>query len=195
MSTGANNVPLKTWISGTFLGWLAGIALSIALSQALDILGIESIQFHLGLAMGLGVGFAQWLMLKNTLEVSAVWIVSSALSFTLPMLVLDLIPLELSDTKLIIGVVTGAAILAYWQYRNELQAHHMMRHKWVIGTLLGWVLATAPIYLINITMQLKGDGYTNLLLALLNLLLILSGGLILGLCTGYALAQKSIRKD
>lgn len=108
MSTGANNVPLKTWISGTFLGWLVGIALSIALSQALDILGIESIQFHLGLAMGLGVGFAQWLMLKNTLEVSAVWIVSSALSFTLPMLLLDLIPLELSDTKLIIGVVTGS---------------------------------------------------------------------------------------
>lgn len=39
-------------------------------------------------------------------------------------------------------------------------------------------------------MQLKGDGYTNLLLALLNLLLILSGGMILGLCTGYAFETK-----
>ena len=53
------SVSVRPWIRLTFLGWLLGIVLVIAIAFITEMAGIRAAQIPVGLGMGLGVGMAQ----------------------------------------------------------------------------------------------------------------------------------------
>nr|MBP9947848.1 hypothetical protein [Vicinamibacteria bacterium] len=50
---------LRPWVRITFLGWLLGIVLVVALALTGEMAGVHGSQIAVGLGMGLGVGVAQ----------------------------------------------------------------------------------------------------------------------------------------
>lgn len=99
---------VRRWTWATFGGWFIGVFLIMMLSGLLDSLGIEGMQFYLGLGMGAGVGLAQWLVLRKYLTISALWIAVSALTMGAPTVIFDLMPTGSVPYKLAFGVVLGA---------------------------------------------------------------------------------------
>ena len=70
-----------------------------------------------------------------------------------------------------------------------LKKHLTKASLWFWACFIGWTLAVLAVKIIDYTMLIKVTGYMNLVLAFLNLLLILSGGVILGVISGIALKK------
>lgn len=174
---------IRNWTKSTFWGWLLGVVLIIVISSFLDSIGIEHMQFYVGVGMGAGVGLSQWLLLKKQIDVNANWIVASVIGLGLPFLLLDLWMNETSMYKLPVGVALGGLAVGLLQF-NILKKHFSNPTPWVIGSFAGWCIAGLIVMSINYTMNLKGAGMLNLIVAILNLVIILSGGIILGIVSG-----------
>jgi hypothetical protein len=82
-----SNSPLtiQGWIKATFPGWLLGVVFILILSSLLDSVGIEHMQFYLGVGMGTGVGFTQWIFLKKVINMDARWMLYSIVGMGLPL--------------------------------------------------------------------------------------------------------------
>lgn len=176
------------WIRATFVGWVLGVFLILLFSSILDAAGIEHMQFYLGLGMGGGVGLAQYWMFRKVIELNTRWVWASVFGMGIPFFVFDLMLQESTSVKLILSVVSGGFFTGILQFfllrKNSLNAA-----LWITGSLLGWALAAMTALLIDYTMTIRSSGAANLLLAFLNLLIILSGGCILGTVTGLALRK------
>lgn len=57
------------WVTFTFWGWLLGVAFILLVSSLLGAMGIEDMQFYLGVGMGAGVGFTQWFVLRKFITI------------------------------------------------------------------------------------------------------------------------------
>lgn len=187
----------KSWIMACFWGWLIGIVLILLLSGMLEALGTEDLQFYVGLGMGAGVGLAQWLWLKRRFPVAPLWILLSALGMCLPFLLMDFMPVPDGSYKLPLSVVLGGLITGRLQ-SQLLKKETALAAGWMMGSLLAWSLSSVAVLLVNFTMMLKAEGILNLLLAFLNLMLILLGGVVLGFVSGKVLkrilAEPSVAK-
>jgi hypothetical protein len=187
-TTSENPFTVARWTRSTFWGWLAGVALIIALSSLLDSMGIEHMQFYLGLGMGLGVGLTQWFFLKKFIAVNKNWIVFSALGLGIPFFVLDLILTGTSTYKIPAGVALGAITVGLLQFLI-LKSHSPKAGLWIVSCPVGWALAVMTVFTIDYTKHLTSFISSNLLLAFINLLLILAGGIVLGIITGLSLKK------
>ncbi len=174
------------WVKATFWGWLLGVALILVLSSILDAGGIEDMQFYIGVGMGLGVGFAQWLLLRKYTAVSASWIWASVLGLGIPFLIVDLLFKNLGDEKLPLGVVAGGLLVSLFQYAL-LKSKSSKASLWIPACFTGWALAAGTVLTINFMMTIRGEGWVNLALFFANLIIILLGGIVLGLITGKTL--------
>lgn len=183
---------LKTWILFTFYGWLLGVVLVILLSSFLDSIGIEHLQFYVGLGMSTGVAMMQWFQLKKIIDISYSWVTVAAAGMGLPFLCIDILIPWHTPNKLIIATIFGTAILASSQ-TMQLKKFFSNSGYWFIGTAIGWILSTLVLMAVEYTMKFKGPGWITLAIALLNLIIILSGGFILGFFSGKAV-QKMNRK-
>lgn len=183
---------INRWTKSTFWGWLLGIVLIIGLSSLLDSMGIEDMQFYVGLGMGAGVGGTQWLLLRKLLPMSKNWIWFSAAGMGIPFIVLDMVLTKSFTYKMPIGAVLGAILVGFLQFLL-LKQHSEKASLWIWSSIAGWTLAVLAVLTIDYTKHLTPYIQSNLLLALLNLLLILLGGIILGVITGFTL--KKILKE
>jgi hypothetical protein len=180
---------ILNWSKITVYGWAIGIVLIIVVSSFLDALRIEGLQFYIGLCMGGAVGLAQWMMLKKYVRISVNWIWCSMFGMAVPFAFVDIILTELVNYKLLIGIGLGGLSTGFLQ--SYLLRNHVKYHgQWVIGCFMGWMLAGTTVLLVNVTMKFRPEGYLNLVLALLNLILLLAGGIVLGLITGHTLNSK-----
>lgn len=176
----------RRWTWTTFWGWLIGVILIILLSAALDAIGIEHMQFYIGTGMGASIGLVQWLLLRKA-GISGSWVWLSVLGMSLPLLLFDYLANDLAY-RLPICVALGSVLTGSLQYlllRKQFSAAFL----WVTFSFLGWTLAALSMLLIEYTMSIKTTGTMNLVFALINLIIILSGGLILGSITAYGLKK------
>lgn len=181
------------WMRATFWGWLLGIIFIIGLSSVLDSMGIEDMQFYLGIGMGAGVGLTQWLFLRKRTAIGAQWLLFSAVGMGLPFMVLDLLMTTAKMAhKLPLGVALGAVVTGVLQFMI-LKNYSQKAHLWIWSSVVGWTVAIAIVLIIDHTMHLQAYVGSNLVVALINLVLILLGGVVLGITTGIAL--KKILKE
>ena len=181
-----SNSPLtiQGWIKATFPGWLLGVVFILILSSLLDSVGIEHMQFYLGVGMGTGVGFTQWLFLKKSLKMDVRWFLYSILGMGLPFIIVDLLPEGMIAHKIATGISMGALTTGVMQHLLlKIQTRHAI--LWIPYSFIGWTMGVLTVFIIDYTMALKPILSNNLLLALINLLLILGGGLVLGFITGF----------
>lgn len=187
----AKPIQMSSWVGATFGGWALGVVLIIVLSSGLDSMGIEGMQFYLGLGMGGGVGLAQWLYLKKRVDMSPYWIWFSALGLGIPAVGVDLlvagtasykIPLCIALGSPVVGVLQQSLLRRYWPAKPIW---------WILASLLGWMMAVLTVFTVDYTRQLDQWIPNVLVIAFINLMLILGGGLALGLITGLALKKVS----
>lgn len=181
----------RQWVKVTFWGWLLGVFLLIFLSSVLDACGIGNMQFYIGISMGAGVGFTQWRLLKKYSAMPLAWFYYSILGMGLPFLILDFIMDKGVVYKLPLSVALGGLAIGCLQYQL-LKKQITNAINWIPFTTLGWTMAAFTTLLIDLTMQIKVTGYMNLVMALLNLLLILAGGLVLGWITAFAIRKLKV---
>jgi hypothetical protein len=181
-------IKTKQWTKVAFGGWLLGVVLLILLSSILEASGIENMQFYIGISMGAGVGFAQWRLLKKYMAMSIHWFCFSVIGIGLPFLLFDFVMDNNTAIKLPLSVAIGGILAGVLQFRF-LKGYVTNASIWIYASALGWTLAALTTLLINYTMQFKVTGYMNLVLALLNLGLILAGGLVLGWSTAWVIKR------
>jgi len=184
----SNKFTVFQWTKFTFLGWVTGVVLILLLSAALHALGTEHKQFYLGFGMGAGVGWLQWLSLKKYRPVSKNWIWFSAAGMGIPFIFFDLLPTGTVAHEISWSIVTGSLLMGLMQY-SMLRKHSHKAYLWLPGNLLAWILAVITVFTIDFTMHLQYVMKMNLLLAGINLLLILDGGIVLGLISGLTLRK------
>ena len=182
------SVSVRPWIRLTFLGWLLGIVLVIAIAFITEMAGIRAAQIPVGLGMGLGVGMAQERALRPLLGEVPAWRSASALGLALPFLIVDLarllgtpIPYSLYPAISLAGLTAGAA-QAY-----VLRPHPISAPVWVVANTAGW---TAGSLLVSVADSL-GDipRLRGIEGALLYLTLVAMGGVFLGLATSIPLRR------
>jgi len=180
-----NQFSVKRWTLATFLGWMLGVVFILMLSGLFDSIGVEGWQFYLGLGMGAGVGIFQWLFHRKISSISYHWILSSVLGLGIPFLILDFAPIPY---KLPISVALGSIIVAILQF-TVLKKHFQKAFLWIFGCSFGWTGAIATVFIIDLLMKIKVAGGMLLVMALINLLLILAGGVVLGIISGFTLKK------
>ena len=100
-------------------------------------------------------------------------------------MIFDLLPTDTISYKLPLSIVLGSLSAGLLQYKL-LKGHAKQAHLWIWGSCLGWTVAVLTVFTVDYTKSLP---FGNLVLALINLLLILAGGVVLGLITGITLKK------
>jgi hypothetical protein len=183
-----NRMTIFRWTKSTFYGWILGIILIVVLSSFLDSLGIEDMQLYIGMAMGVGVGLTQWLLLRKFYSINANWVLVSAVGLSFPFVAVEIIKLGVPDYKLPLCVSLGSILVGLLQLPMTRKIG--LKTEWIFLCFLGWTLAASTVMLMNYTMTLRGQA-SGLILALLNFVFILAGGVILGLVTGIVFRKNS----
>lgn len=165
---------------------MLGVVLILMLSSFLDSIGIEHMQFYLGIGMGAGVGLAQWFSLRRWHPVSLSWLWFSIIGMGIPFIIMDYLLPNLLEYKIPIAMASGSLCVGWLQSR--LLKSPSSTKLWTIASFLGWTAGGLTVLLINYTMRLQPNAsrIIILLLAVVNLVLILSGGIVLGVITGKA---------
>lgn len=183
-------ISIKKWVLFTFLGWLLGIVFILFLSGFFDSVGIENLQFYVGLGVSAGVALMQWLVLRK-INMPAKWVLYSILAISVPFLVFDLVAKFTSYTLkqyyLPVNVIIGGLVVSILQAKL-LKPFAGKTNLWVGLSFSAWVLAVLAVFGVEYTKYISGN---NLVLFFLNLILILIGGVILGVFTGSFL-QKNL---
>lgn len=190
-----NTISLKKWTLSTFLGWLLSVVFILILSGIFDGLGIEGYQFYLGISVGLGVGLTQWLRLRKYSSIGIKWAWYTALGAGLPFLIFDLVKIyghvDFGERYLLYSVSVAGLSVGIMQYLL-LKPYSTKAINWIPLSLIGWVCAALTVLGINSSMQhIKQP----LLGFIVNLSLILAGGIVLGLITGSFIAKTKFVKN
>jgi hypothetical protein len=190
-----NTISLKKWTLSTFLGWLLSVVFILILSGIFDGLGIEGYQFYLGISVGLGVGLTQWLRLRKYSSIGIKWAWYTALGAGLPFLIFDLVKIyghvDFGERYLLYSVSVAGLSVGIMQYLL-LKPYSPKAINWIPLSLIGWVCAALTVLGINSSMQhIKQP----LLGFIVNLSLILAGGIVLGLITGSFIAKTKFVKN
>lgn len=179
---------ISRWVLFTFWGWLLGVAFILILSSLLGAVGIENMQFYLGVGMGAGVGFTQWLFLRKIIRIHKNWIWFSLAGMGIPMIILDLTLGEAVTMKLALSIGLGALAVGVLQY-FMLEPYSRKAFFWIPASVVGWTLAVGTVFTIDYTSALRPTVSSNLVLALINLVLILAGGVVLGVISGISMKR------
>jgi len=171
------------WVRVTFFGWVIGFVFVmlalIAGDLLVDIGGVASRMVSwmdispLGIIMGTSIGFMQGRIMKQWLGKSNRWVWASVIGMGVTFVMSDLVTAVWGGIPLSIIAAIGGLLTGVLQ-RGFLLAHSKRANWWPLACIVGWTLAaTMP----DITFTGPGD-------AILNLAMILSGGVVLGVVTG-----------
>lgn len=168
------------WIRASALGWLLGIAVTFLLGILWDTVGI-TVQFIVGIGLGLGVGFMQERVLRAWIDPSRPWLWASLAGMGLPFVLADVdtllglgipfsLPLCILIGALLAGILQGR--LLNKQFENGL--------IWIVASLVGWGV---PLGLL----ALEESGHLPETSGLLAAMVV--GGVLLGVITGPVLQR------
>jgi len=184
---------LKRWTKLSTIGWLLGFVLVLAGSISVEAIGFDGFQLMVGVGMGAGVGIVQSRMVKMWDSSPQRWIVASTMGMGAPFLVTDVATILLdglsqSFAVLAFDVIAGALLASILQQRL-LPAQFKNVNWWIFATVIGWVIAGG--------FSASGPLYDSVfsgrwLLFVLNLGVLCSGGIILGLVTGFILERETL---
>lgn len=173
------------WTLMTFLGWLLGVFLIVLFSGITDFFGLNEYQFVVGTGMATGVCLIQWLYLKRVFPISINWMFAGLCGMTIPFLVVDLILPHTFRYALILSTASGSVLYSFLQY-FQLRKHFSGALIWVPVTAVGWMASVGLLWLINSTMSWNKSGILVFFVVIVNLILILGGGAIVGIIQGIA---------
>ena len=176
----ADRALFARWVRGTFLGYLLGFVVIILGGIVGDLIGLPGSNFIVGIGMGVGVGYAQGRVLKQWLGTIRHWMWATVLGLGGLFVVEDLVAVvwsEFDDLHSLQLDVAIAGLLVGLLQRRILCSHSDRANWWVPASVAAWVLAAW-------TASVTPAGGQN---ALLNLGMILMGGVVLGVVTGGAL--------
>ena len=147
-----NTFNSRKWILFTSIGWVLGIALILILLIPLESLKINvGGQAIVGIGMSAGVGFMQWLLLKQKSPVRINWIWLSILGFSLPFILFDVLAYFIKiSPEIYVPIATAlSGVLAGWlQARFVLKCSAEDSRGWILFSFLGWFTATIITFLI-----------------------------------------------
>ncbi len=190
-----DNISLKKWTLSTFLGWLLSVVFILILSGIFDGLGIEGYQFYLGISVGLGVGLTQWLRLRKYSSIGIKWTWYTALGAGIPFLIFDLLKIyghiNFGERYLLYSVSVAGLSVGIMQYLL-LRPYSQKAINWIPLSLIGWICAALTVLGINSSMQHIKQPLLGLIV---NLSLILAGGIVLGLITGSFISKLNLSKQ
>lgn len=181
------------WTLMTFLGWLVGVVLILVFSAFLFVSEVRPIQFYIGTGMAIGIGFFQWIYLKKHLNMSVLWWIATIIGITLPFVAFDFLLEPDSEYLLLLSTVCGSLLYSFLQFLL-LRKHSTKAIWWIPITFVAWMAALGLIWLIDLMMLIRGTGIMLAVTAILNLVLILGGGVIVGLIQGKTL-QWMLKKN
>lgn len=182
------NFPVKKWIWLNFSGWFAGAFLVIFFSSILHSVGIENMQFCLSIAIGLGMGISQSIVLVKYGISPARWVLTTVIGFAIPFITGDLLRyfdiIHLESLYIPACVGTGSILAAIFQRNTHKFAHNTL---WIVISFIAWSTAGLIVYAVEFTKYIT---QTNLVAFFINLAAIVSGGLIIGVITGFYLKRQ-----
>ena len=172
------------WLLATFAGWLLGLALILAAAFLGDLLGSGGSQFILGAGMGTGVGYMQGRIVKYLSDEAGPWLWASIVGIGAPFFVSDLLAALWAafPFSLPLSVAIGGLLAGYLQ-RRILAPHTPRANWWVPASFAGWILAAGMAALSGMLTGVLPGAWG----AIINLGLILLGGVVMGAVTGGAL--------
>ena len=207
-----NPITLKRWILFTTCGWFIGILLVVGFALLSEIVFKMEDEFDgqaaIGIGMGAGVGLMQWLAIRKYLAASQKLFWFSLLGFTVAFIIRDIvagiinekfsdIPITVEVT-IPIAVLLGAYISSLLQYKFVFNAKMDTTFRWIIYSMIGWLLATLITMSTSILDLKLGENFPKILIVIIALLLLSIGGPILGYITGWyivpALKTYGVRK-
>ncbi|RMG44634.1 MAG: hypothetical protein D6718_09615 [Acidobacteria bacterium] len=176
----------KRWVGATFAGWLLGFVFIVLAAAGGDLIGVgdgES-QFIVGIAMGAGVGYAQGRVMRRRLDVTWGWVWASAIGLGVPVGAFDIATAVWGESwpSIPIAVVTGGLLAGLLQ-RRILRSRCARADWWVPACVAGWTSATGTAAVSGLLPSGPSAGW----FALVNIAVILLGGVVLGIVTGGAL--------
>ena len=186
--------PMKKWLTYNFFGWLLGTILVLIFSSTFDAMGIEDLQFFIAIGIGLGIGIAQWLVLKNITEIKINWITVTIVGLTIPFLIADILRyyelLILKSLFIPICVGVGSLLVGFFQSKL-LKRLNIGLLNWIIVSFISWGLIALAVYSVEYTNLISDNVWFGFVT---NLVLLLSGGIILGIITGKHL-EKTMKSE
>ncbi len=178
------NFPQSKWKLFTGIGWILGVILVLLISAALEGIKFEG-QSAVGLGMGLGVGFMQWLAVRKQFSISLNWCWFLMIGLGLPFIAYDLMAKYIEMTPewgIVPATAIGALLAGYLQYNFILKKISEKTTVWIIYNFLGWFVTAAFIILLGLLIaKFRSERY---IMAILSVLSIIFGGIILGAITG-----------
>lgn len=173
----------KSWVFITFGGYILGFVLTMVGLIAGDLISenwitMPEFQVVVGISMGAGVGLAQRRIVGKYIGVGKQWVWTSIIGLGLSFLLFDFISIVFKETTLNwdflpFALIFGGLLIGVFQLRM-LRVHSKRAIWWIPACIVGWFLAGL---MSNVTFTGEWD-------AILNLGMILSGGVVLGIVTG-----------
>jgi hypothetical protein len=177
---------LSRWIFDSFWGWLLGIIVILVLSSLLDSIGIENLQFYVGIGVITGMSLAQYRHIRRYFHFNISWMIWSILSFSMPFVLIDGIKhyglYSFSQNPLMLCVILATFTVSLTQY-FLLKKSMPYPWSWCIFSIIGWLLAGIATLALEYTPSLT---HNNMIVFIINVILILSGGIFIGIFTGLA---------
>jgi hypothetical protein len=178
---------LVSWIRATWLGWLLGIPIIIALALIGEAVHIGGVQFLVGAGMGTGIGLMQGLVVRRILHKSFQWICACIVGLAAPFLLTDISKLVGWNLpySLPVAIGLGGLIIGTWQ-ALILRSRFRQTGWWIVASILGWTLAAGTSAIADSLP--RTHAIRGIWGAVVYLGLVAVGGLILGIVTGLCLA-------
>lgn len=177
----------RYWFWVHCIAWTMGIIFSLIISGAAESIFERPVQFYLGITMGFSISFAQWFFLRKILGISFNWVMISSILMGGGMFLAESIHLVEVSYQLLLSVLVGSMTLSVGQ-AFYLKLSKPIALRWISFNLAAWLLSSLAVYIINYTMLMKSNEL-NLIIAFVNLLLILSGGIFHGIFTFYPMKK------
>ncbi len=175
------------WTRATLYGWALGFAFIAAMRFIWDAAGFGDAQFIVGLGIGLGTAITQRSILKSHLPNANAWVWTGALGMTIPFAMIDFFGADAIGLE---GAAAFGGLLTGFLQRSVLQKTIPNANLWIILSTIGWVLSVTA-FRVSETVPLFEPSWlsTTVVLAL-----ILTGGLILGVVSGFGM-NMMLRED
>lgn len=174
---------VSRWTLQTTVGWFIGFVLIISLGIVSENAGIGD-QSIVGIAMGFGVGFMQWFLLKKISPIGKSWMWFSTMGLSVPFILYDILGPQFNlrpESALPFATALGALLAGWLQYRYILAAISPKSKRWIVYNCIGWLIPCLLAMSLDLVNRIHPPEYIGIPLAFI---FILGGGPILGLLTG-----------
>ena len=132
---------ILSWTMLTTAGFILGILLFLVFAEIMEKARLDY-QTPLGLSMGLSIGFMQWLLLRNHIEKSFIWVGFSVIAMTSVFLLFDILtPVFKLNIEYLLypSFIAGILLSSYLQVRYLLNKVSKKAVLWNAYNLAGWL--------------------------------------------------------